>query len=131
MSHIMYRLSRRMWSARYASLTQTRLPEPKPTHSNWTVVRVLLSGICGSDLQMVSGQDSLYLTPEATYPFVPGHELVGRVEQSVSGEREGTPIELAAGDRVAVWPVLGCVVRGRSELCPACAEGWDGLCQRR
>jgi threonine dehydrogenase-like Zn-dependent dehydrogenase len=80
---------------------------------------------------MVSGQDSLYLTPEATYPFVPGHELVGRVEQSVSGEREGTPIELAAGDRVAVWPVLGCVVRGRSELCPACAEGWDGLCQRR
>ena len=80
---------------------------------------------------MVSGQDSLYLTPEATYPFVPGHELVGRVERAVCGERDGVPIELAAGDRVAVWPVLGCAARGHSELCPECANGWEGLCQRR
>jgi threonine dehydrogenase-like Zn-dependent dehydrogenase len=80
---------------------------------------------------MVSGQDSLYLTPEATYPFVPGHELVGRVVRGVFGERDGLPIELAEGDRVAVWPVLGCAARGHSRLCSACTDGWDGLCQRR
>jgi threonine dehydrogenase-like Zn-dependent dehydrogenase len=80
---------------------------------------------------MVSGQDSLYLTPEATYPFVPGHELVGRVERPVFGERDGMPIELATGDRVAVWPVLGCAARGHLGLCSECTGGWDGLCQRR
>jgi len=80
---------------------------------------------------MLAGQDSLYLAPEATYPFVPGHELIGRVERAVTGERDGMPIELAAGDRVAVWPVLSCAARGHVERCPACVAGWDGLCERR
>ena len=131
MSRATYGLSRHLWSARYAPLAYTPLPEPAPRRSGWTVLRVLLSGICGSDLQMVTGQDSLDLTPEATYPFVPGHELVGRVERAACGERDGLPIEFATGERVAVWPVLGCAARSQFHLCFACSGGWEGQCECR
>ncbi|MGH7921621.1 MAG: zinc-dependent alcohol dehydrogenase, partial [Candidatus Dormibacteraceae bacterium] len=50
-----------------------------------------------------------------SYPFVPGHEVVG---------------ELAGGDRVVVEPVLGCQVRGIDPPCPQCAAGRPGLCER-
>jgi threonine dehydrogenase-like Zn-dependent dehydrogenase len=78
---------------------------------------------------MVTGRDSLYLEPEATYPFVPGHEIVGEVtedSQVPANERGVRP-----GSRVAVWPVLGCVARGYTPPCERCAHGWDGLCERR
>jgi threonine dehydrogenase-like Zn-dependent dehydrogenase len=45
--------------------------------------------------------------------------------------RAGVAVEVNPGDRVAVWPVLGCDARGCSPPCPSCAAGWDGLCSRR
>jgi len=78
-------------------------------------MRVLpsLSGICGSDLAAIGGHASLYLDPLTSYPFVPGHEVVGVLED---------------GSRVVIEPALGCVVRGIEPLCPRCAEGRPGLC---
>jgi threonine dehydrogenase-like Zn-dependent dehydrogenase len=130
-SRVVSGVARRLWSARLAPLHHVQLDEPRPTHPGWVAIRVVAAGICGSDVNMITGRESLFLQPEATYPFVPGHELVGRVASAGSGVRGGGPVEVAPGDRVAVWPVLGCSARGLTPSCSYCAGGWDGMCRRR
>jgi threonine dehydrogenase-like Zn-dependent dehydrogenase len=122
-SRLAFRASRRLWSARRCPLHYVRLDPPAPSRPGWAALRVHAAGVCGSDLNMVTGQESLYLAPEATYPFVPGHEVVGHVERPAPG--------FNPGDRAALWPVLGCAARGLEPPCEACAAGWDGLCRRR
>jgi len=130
LSRGVYALAPRLWSARLAPLHLVRRAPPTATRPGWLRVRVTLSGICGSDLNLVTGHDSLALEPEATYPFVPGHELVARVETLPSPRAPPPRLELTPGQRVAVCPVLGCRARGH-EPCASCAAGWDGLCTRR
>ncbi|HEY6875345.1 MAG TPA: zinc-binding dehydrogenase [Candidatus Dormibacteraeota bacterium] len=89
------------------------VPEPELPASNWVRVQPTLSGICGSDLSAIGGHASLYLDPLTSYPFIPGHEVVGKLED---------------GSRVVIEPALGCVVRGIDPPCPRCAEGRPGLC---
>src|SRR4030088_2013093 len=89
------------------------VPEPELPRDNWVRVMPTLSGICGSDLAAIGGHVSLYLDPLTSYPFVPGHEVVGTLDD---------------GTRVVIEPALGCVVRGIDPLCPRCAEGRPGLC---
>jgi len=89
------------------------VPEPALPAPDWIRVMPSLSGICGSDLAAISGHISLYLDPLTSYPFVPGHEVVGVLDD---------------GSRVVVEPALGCVVRGIDPPCPRCAEGRPGLC---
>lgn len=89
------------------------IPEPDLPAPGWVRVRPSVSGICGSDLAAIGGHVSLYLDPLTSYPFVPGHEVVG---------------ELDDGTRVVVEPALGCKVRGIDPPCPRCAEGRPGLC---
>ncbi|HXM53878.1 MAG TPA: zinc-binding dehydrogenase [Candidatus Dormibacteraeota bacterium] len=88
--------------------------EPELPGRGWLRVRPSLSGICGSDTSAITGHASLYLDPLTSYPFVPGHEVVG---------------ELDDGTRVVVEPALGCRVRGVEPECPRCAEGRPGLCE--
>jgi threonine dehydrogenase-like Zn-dependent dehydrogenase len=87
--------------------------EPALPAGNWVRVMPTLSGICGSDLAAIGGHVSLYLDPLTSYPFVPGHEVVGTLDD---------------GTRVVIEPALGCVVRGIDPPCPRCAEGRPGLC---
>ena len=89
------------------------VPEPELPAKDWMRVLPTLSGICGSDLAAIGGHASLYLDPLTSYPFVPGHEVVGTLED---------------GTRVVVEPALGCKVRGIDPPCPRCAEGRPGLC---
>jgi threonine dehydrogenase-like Zn-dependent dehydrogenase len=89
------------------------VPEPELPARGWVRVMPTLSGICGSDLAAIGGHASLYLDPLTSYPFVPGHEVVGTLED---------------GSRVVIEPALGCVVRGVEPQCPRCAEGRPGLC---
>jgi threonine dehydrogenase-like Zn-dependent dehydrogenase len=89
------------------------VPEPELPAKDWIRVLPTLSGICGSDLAAIGGHASLYLDPLTSYPFVPGHEVVGTLED---------------GTRVVVEPALGCKVRGIEPPCPRCAEGRPGLC---
>jgi len=89
------------------------VPEPILPARDWVRVQPTLSGICGSDLSAISGHASLYLDPLTSYPFVPGHEVVGTLDD---------------GARVVIEPALGCKVRGIETLCPRCAEGRPGLC---
>ena len=89
------------------------VPEPELPARDWVRVLPTLGGICGSDLAAISGHASLYLDPLTSYPFVPGHEVVGTLDD---------------GTRVVIEPALGCKVRGVEPLCPRCAEGRPGLC---
>src|SRR5437016_7134107 len=89
------------------------VPEPPLPARDWVRGLPTLSGICGPDRAAISGHISLYLDPLTSYPFVPGHEVVGVVDD---------------GGRVVVEPALGCVVRGIDPPCPRCAEGRPGLC---
>jgi len=89
------------------------VPEPALPARDWVRVMPSVSGICGSDLAAISGHISLYLDPLTSYPFVPGHEVVGVLDD---------------GARVVIEPALGCVVRGIDPPCPRCAEGRPGLC---
>ena len=89
------------------------VPEPELPAAGWVRVMPTLSGICGSDLAAIGGHASLYLDPLTSYPFVPGHEVVGTLDD---------------GSRVVVEPALGCRVRGIEPPCPRCAEGRPGLC---
>jgi threonine dehydrogenase-like Zn-dependent dehydrogenase len=79
---------------------------------------------------MITGHDSLSLEPEATYPFVPGHELVAETATEAVPGGPAPRGGVSPGARVAVWPVLGCRARNH-EPCAACAGGWEGLCTRR
>jgi threonine dehydrogenase-like Zn-dependent dehydrogenase len=89
------------------------LPAP-----DWLPVRPRLSGICGSDHALLSGQASLYLASLTSGPFVPGHEVVGEI---TGGPRRG--------ERVVLQPALGCVARGIEAHCPECARGLPALCR--
>jgi threonine dehydrogenase-like Zn-dependent dehydrogenase len=89
------------------------VPEPELPARDWVRVLPTLSGICGSDLAAIGGHASLYLDPLTSYPFVPGHEVVGTLDD---------------GTRVVIEPALGCKVRGIEPPCPRCAEGRPGLC---
>ncbi|HLU24116.1 MAG TPA: alcohol dehydrogenase catalytic domain-containing protein [Longimicrobiales bacterium] len=97
-------------------------PLPGP---DWVRVETTLSGICGSDLAVVTAHDSFTLEPFAAYPFTFGHENVGRIAE-VGAAVEGWSV----GDRVVVNPMLGCVTRGLDPVCDACARGEYGLCRR-
>jgi threonine dehydrogenase-like Zn-dependent dehydrogenase len=97
-------------------LRLTDLDAPDLPGADWQRVRPLLAGICGSDLATIDGRSSRYFEDIVSFPFVPGHEVVGVVEES--------------GNRVVVEPVLGCLPRGIDPPCGACAEGRVGGCER-
>jgi propanol-preferring alcohol dehydrogenase len=82
----------------------------------WEVsIRVLACGVCRTDLHVVDGD-----LPEPAIPVVPGHEIVGRVEQV--GKNVTT---FAPGERVGVpWLGWSC------GECEFCREGRENLCRR-
>ncbi|MFI6542814.1 zinc-binding dehydrogenase [Streptomyces prunicolor] len=87
--------------------------------AGWVRLRPLLSGICGSDLSLLTGRASAYLSPVVSLPFVPGHEIVAETLDDSPG--------LPAGSRVVVDPVLACATRN-VPTCPACANGRPSQC---
>ncbi|HEX6597160.1 MAG TPA: zinc-binding dehydrogenase [Acidimicrobiales bacterium] len=101
--------------ARVGPLSLTETDDPDLPGPGWVRVRPRLAGICGSDLATVDGKSSRYFEPLVSFPFVPGHEVVG---------------ELANGQRVVLEPVLGCEARGIDPPCRGCAEGRRDRCER-
>ena len=99
----------------FSMLQLGEVEEPELPGPDWLRVLPNLGGICGSDTSAITGHASLYLDPLTSYPFVPGHEVVGVLEGD--------------GARVVVEPVLGCRVRGIEPECPRCTEGRPGLCE--
>ena len=101
--------------SRVGPLRLTDMEEPALPGAGWHRVRPRLSGICGSDLATVDGRSSRYFEPIVSFPFVPGHEVVG---------------ELSDGSRVVIEPVLACAARGVDPPCASCAAGANGNCER-
>jgi len=115
-------------SGRGAGVGPLRLVEraaPTVPSEGWVHVDPLLSGICGSDLATLDGRSSRYFEDIVSFPFVPGHEVVGTVAHEAGGADGAT---LAAGTRVVLQPVLGCAARGIEPPCPACLAGNVGNC---
>jgi threonine dehydrogenase-like Zn-dependent dehydrogenase len=112
--------------ATFGPLTFGDMAAPSVPAEGWSPVTPVLSGICGSDLSTVDGRSSQYFEGIVSFPFVPGHEVLGLMAADGIAA-DGSP--LAEGQRVVVQPVLGCAARGL-ELCDACAKGQVGRCGR-
>ncbi|MBV8463483.1 MAG: zinc-binding dehydrogenase [Acidimicrobiales bacterium] len=115
-------------SGRGAGVGPLRLVEqdaPAVPAEGWVHVDPVLSGICGSDLATLDGRSSRYFEDIVSFPFVPGHEVVGTLAVAALGA-DGAA--LAAGTRVVLQPVLGCAARGIEPPCPACQAGNVGNC---
>jgi threonine dehydrogenase-like Zn-dependent dehydrogenase len=104
-----------------APLRLVNREQPVATRPGWARIRVLLSGICGSDLGALSGRTSLYFSGVVSMPFVPGHEVVGELMDDCD--------DLPAGTRVVLDSVLTCATRG-VEPCASCREGATNRCDR-
>jgi threonine dehydrogenase-like Zn-dependent dehydrogenase len=89
----------------YRTVDEPALPGP-----GWHRVHTRLAGVCGSDLSLVEGHASTYFDDWVSFPFVPGHEVVG---------------ELDDGTRVVLEPVLGHEARGLAPPFEGAAPG-DG-----
>jgi threonine dehydrogenase-like Zn-dependent dehydrogenase len=116
-------------SGRGAKVAPLRLVDadaPSTPGPQWHHVTPTLSGICGSDLATIDGRSSRYFEPLVSFPFTPGHEVVGILDADATAA-DGSA--LAAGDRVVIQPVLGCLARGIEPLCPSCSAGQTGDCE--
>ncbi len=97
-------------AARIGPLEMRTIDDPDCPGEGWHRVHTRLAGICGSDLSLVEGHASTYFDDYVSFPFVPGHEVVG---------------ELDDGVRVVLEPVLGHAARGFAPPFPGAAPG-DG-----
>ena len=112
--------------AQFGPLRLMDLEAPELPGDDWFRVQPVLSGICGSDLATLDGRSSRYFEGLVSFPFVPGHEVVGTVgEGAVSASGKA----LAPGARVVIEPVLGCLARNIDPPCAACQEGRTGDCE--
>ncbi|HET8980336.1 MAG TPA: alcohol dehydrogenase catalytic domain-containing protein [Solirubrobacteraceae bacterium] len=105
-------------------------PYPQALEPGAVLLRMLASGICGTDKHTFRGETAQYVgTPHerrTPFPIIQGHENVGIVTDLGPGGAtafDGTP--LATGDRVVPAPNRAC---GR---CHMCARGFPYyLCRR-
>jgi propanol-preferring alcohol dehydrogenase len=89
---------------------QVPVPEPGPEQ---LLIRVAACGVCRTDLHVVDGE-----LRDPKLPIVPGHEVVGIVEQIGGRVRN-----FVVGQRVGVpWLGFTCGV------CPYCRSGHENLC---
>ena len=86
------------------------------------LIEVLRANICGSDVHMYQGH--AFAGFGVPFPFILGHEMVGRVARlgdGVNTDAAGEP--LAIGDRVTLSYYRGC------DSCAMCERGTEHACQ--
>lgn len=101
--------------AKVGPLSLRDVDPPALPGPGWVRLRPRLSGICGSDLATIDGASSRWFEPIVSFPFTPGHEVVG---------------DLDDGTRAVVVPVLSCTPRGIEPVCGSCADGRVNHCER-
>ncbi|MBI4323663.1 MAG: alcohol dehydrogenase catalytic domain-containing protein [Chloroflexi bacterium] len=97
-----------------------RVPHPGPPGHGEALLRVLCTGLCGSDLHCYL--DARIGDTAVEKPLILGHEFSGVVEAVGPDSVDGNFQPLAAGTRVAVDPAQPC---GR---CETCEQGHPNLC---
>ncbi|MEY4640346.1 MAG: hypothetical protein RLZZ227_340 [Pseudomonadota bacterium] len=99
-------------SAPGQALVSTQLPIPVPQRGQ-LLIKVRACGVCRTDLHVVDGE-----LPQARYPIVPGHQVVGTVA-GIGANLNG----FAPGQRVGIpWLGYSC------GHCEYCCEGRENLC---
>jgi alcohol dehydrogenase, propanol-preferring len=95
-----------------APLEMANMPDPIAGETE-ILVRVSACGVCHTELDEIEGR-----TPPPKLPVIPGHQVIGRVEQTGSKVSN-----FNVGDRVGIgWIYSSC---GR---CRFCLEGKENLC---
>ena len=85
-------------------LSRKNLPKPKPKDGE-LLIKVKVCGVCHTELDEIEGR-----TPPPDFPVVPGHQVIGIVEESNVKNSKIKP-----GDRVGVaWIFSAC---GKCEFC--------------
>lgn len=105
-----------------SDLRVERVPHPGPPPPGHALLRVVATGICGSDLH--SYLDARIGDTPIQSPLVLGHEFSAVVEAVGAGAVDYLHAPLVPGTRVAVDPAQPC---GR---CEACEQGNPNLCWR-
>lgn len=99
-------------SRNHSPLKLADIPRPEPSEGD-LLVRVSVCGVCHTELDEIEGR-----TPPKSYPVVPGHQVVGTVEEPGEGVDDFEP-----GERVGIaWIYSAC---GK---CYHCREGEENLC---
>lgn len=88
-------------------------PVPQIQAADDVLVRIVCSGLCGSDIPRIFSKGAHY------YPITLGHEFSGHVEACGADVKD-----LQAGDAVACIPLLPCF------SCPECEKGYYSLCKQ-
>ncbi|UTR14731.1 alcohol dehydrogenase catalytic domain-containing protein [Salipaludibacillus sp. LMS25] len=109
----------------FTSLNLKDVAKPELPNDSWVEIEILYSGICGSDLNLITLKDSPSMSPFISFPFTLGHEIIGTVSRTGKGVSH-----LTVGDRVVIDPVLSCESRGITPKCPECQKGNINLCLR-
>ena len=92
-------------------MTEAATPSPGPHE---ILLRVLCCGVCHTELDEIEGR-----TPPPSYPIIPGHQVVGEVEDLGVGAHR-----FRQGDRVGVaW------IGGACGTCDYCRAGQENLCE--
>ena len=93
-------------------LTPAEIPKPKPGEGE-ILIKIKACGVCHTEIDEIEGR-----TPPPEFPVVPGHQVVGVVEESKT--KNGV---IKAGDRVGVaWIFSAC------GTCEYCLSGQENLC---
>jgi propanol-preferring alcohol dehydrogenase len=93
-------------------LEPTDIPKPVPGRGQ-ILVKISCCGVCHTDMDVIEGR-----TPPPVFPVIPGHQIVGRVQELAEGTTK-----FRAGDRVGIgWINSAC---GK---CKFCLEGRENLC---
>jgi S-(hydroxymethyl)glutathione dehydrogenase/alcohol dehydrogenase len=98
-----------LWAPDELRVETVTLPSPKPGD---VLVRIVGSGVCGSDVHVLHGELPFY-----ECPIVPGHEAAGVVEEVGSAVTAVAP-----GDHVILGWIPGC------GNCPTCWNGQPDRC---
>ena len=92
-------------------LRKVELSKPVPKDGE-LLLKVKVCGVCHTEIDEIEGR-----TPPPTFPVVPGHQVVGIVEETKAGGK------IKAGDRAGVaWIFSAC------GTCEFCQSGQENLC---
>lgn len=92
-------------------LAEVAVPQPG---DGQILIKVSACGVCRTDLHVIEGE-----LPERHLPIIPGHQIVGRIEQLGANVTR-----FKIGDRVGVpWLHQTC------GLCEFCRDGKENLCE--
>lgn len=93
------------------SFAVTDVPEPHAS-AGQVRLRMLLTGVCGTDAHLHEGEF------DPVYPLIPGHEIVGEIDEIGEGVTE-----LVVGGRVVLDNMHSCGV------CPSCRRARPAFCR--